>query len=98
MKSSIKSGSPANSLALLLKLSGHDVQAAYDGPSALIVAEAFHPQVVLLDIHMPKLNGIEAAERIRAQQPAVGLLLLSQYDDLEVLQLRRPNAQNHESQ
>jgi CheY-like chemotaxis protein/two-component sensor histidine kinase len=58
----------ANSLALLLKLSGHDVQAAYDGPSALLVAETFHPQLVLLDIGMPGMDGYEVARRLRKQQ------------------------------
>ena len=53
-----------------------------DGLAAVQQALDLLPQVVLLDIHMPKLNGIEAAERIRARQPGVGLLLLSQYDDL----------------
>jgi DNA-binding NarL/FixJ family response regulator len=53
-----------------------------DGLAAVQQTLVLLPQVVLLDIHMPKLNGIEAAERIRAQQPDVGLLLLSQYDDL----------------
>jgi DNA-binding NarL/FixJ family response regulator len=53
-----------------------------DGLAAVQQALDLLPQVVLLDIHMPGLNGIEAAERIRAQQPTIGLLLLSQYDDL----------------
>jgi DNA-binding NarL/FixJ family response regulator len=55
---------------------------AADGLSAVQQALDLLPQVILLDIHMPKLNGIEAAERIRSQQPKIGLLLLSQYDDL----------------
>jgi DNA-binding NarL/FixJ family response regulator len=53
-----------------------------DGLTAVQQALDRAPNIVLLDIHMPKLNGIEAAERIRAQKPGIGLLLLSQYDDL----------------
>ena len=55
----------ANSLAILLHLSGHDVRVALDGPSALETAGAFVPEVVLLDIGLPGLNGYEVAERIR---------------------------------
>lgn len=55
------------SLALFLKLSGHVVQTAYDGMEALAAAEAFRPEIVLLDIGMPKLNGYEVCQRIRAQ-------------------------------
>jgi DNA-binding NarL/FixJ family response regulator len=55
---------------------------AEDGLAAFQMALDLLPQVLLLDIHMPKLNGIEVAERIRAQRPEIGLLLLSQYDDL----------------
>jgi DNA-binding NarL/FixJ family response regulator len=58
------------------------VGAVSDGLAAVQQALDQVPDVVLLDIHMPKLNGIEAAERIRAEQPRIGLLLLSQYDDL----------------
>jgi PAS domain S-box-containing protein len=56
-----------DSLKLLLDLDGHDVHAAHDGEEAFEVAASVQPQVVLLDIGMPKLNGYEVARRIRAQ-------------------------------
>src|SRR4029079_7296521 len=58
----------ADSLAMLLRVDGNDTRAAYDGPEALEVAEVFHPEVVLLDIGLPKLNGYDVARYIR-QQP-----------------------------
>jgi CheY-like chemotaxis protein len=58
----------AESLALMLRLGGHDIQTAHDGLEAVQAAAAFRPDVVLLDIGMPKMNGYEAARHIR-QQP-----------------------------
>jgi PAS domain S-box-containing protein len=55
----------ADSLAMMLRLLGHDIRTAYDGLEAVQTAEAFHPDVVLLDIGLPKLNGYETARRIR---------------------------------
>ncbi len=55
----------AQSLALLLKLMGNEVRTAYDGEEAVRAAEEYRPEVILLDIGLPKLNGYEAARRIR---------------------------------
>jgi PAS domain S-box-containing protein len=55
----------AQSLAMLLKLMGNEVRTAYDGEEAVRVAEEYRPEVILLDIGLPKLNGYEAARRIR---------------------------------
>ena len=57
-----------DSLAMLLQLAGHAVCVAYDGEQAVTMADSFRPDVVLLDLGMPKLNGLEAGRRIR-QQP-----------------------------
>jgi len=57
-------------LALLVKESGHDVRTAYDGPTVLEAALDYRPNVVLLDIGLPGLNGLEVAKRLR-QQPAL---------------------------
>ena len=54
----------AESLALLLIRQGHEVRTAHDGAEAVGVARSFLPDIVLLDIAMPKLNGYEAARRI----------------------------------
>ena len=55
----------ATTLAMVLKFMGNDVHTVHDGLQAVEVGETFQPDVVLLDIGMPKLNGYEAARRIR---------------------------------
>lgn len=57
----------AESLALHLELGGHEMRIAYDGEQALAAAAAFRPDIVFLDIGMPRLNGYEVAQRIRAE-------------------------------
>ena len=57
----------ANSMSILLTLSGNETQVAFDGEEAVEAAAAFRPDIVLLDIGMPKLNGYDAARRIREQ-------------------------------
>jgi CheY-like chemotaxis protein len=57
----------AISLGMLLQLMGNEVHTAHDGLEAVQAAEVFRPDVVLLDIGLPKLNGYEAARRIREQ-------------------------------
>jgi CheY-like chemotaxis protein len=58
----------AESLALLLQFSGHETFLAHDGIEAVEAAERLRPDVILLDIGLPSLNGYEACRRIR-QQP-----------------------------
>ena len=55
----------ASSLALMLKLIGNETQTANDGLEALEIAEMYQPDVVLLDIGMPRMDGFETARRIR---------------------------------
>ena len=57
-------------LARLLRLSGHEVEVAYDGPTAVQAALAMRPDVVLLDIGLPGLTGYEVARQLR-QEPAL---------------------------
>jgi DNA-binding response OmpR family regulator len=56
----------ADSLALLLHLQGLDVHTVHDGPAALKAAQDFAPQVVVLDLGLPKLDGWEVARRLKA--------------------------------
>ncbi len=55
----------AQTLAMLLRLDGHDVRAVHDGAEALTIGDAFRPQLLLLDIGMPVLDGYEAARQVR---------------------------------
>jgi CheY-like chemotaxis protein len=57
----------ADSLAVLLRLSGHEVRVVYGGRDALSVAEDFQPDVAVLDIGMPDLTGYEVASALRRQ-------------------------------
>ena len=56
----------ADTMAMFLRLIGHDVQTAYDGEKALESARVMRPEVMLLDIGLPKLNGYEVAEAVRS--------------------------------
>jgi CheY-like chemotaxis protein len=56
----------ADTCAMLIELSGHEVRSAYTGASALEIAEAFRPQVILSDISLPDFDGYELARRVRA--------------------------------
>ena len=66
-----------DSLAMLLKIMGNEVGMAYDGEQAVEAAEAMRPDVVLLDIGMPKLDGYGACRRIREQPWGHGMFLVA---------------------
>jgi PAS domain S-box-containing protein len=65
----------ADTLALLLRLGGQEVEVAYDGPTGLARAREFQPAVILLDIGMPGMDGYEVARRLR-REPALGATVL----------------------
>jgi signal transduction histidine kinase len=67
----------AESLAALLELHGHEVQTVHDGQEAVEAAARLQPDVVLLDIGLPKLDGHQAARRIREQQGKRDMLLVA---------------------
>lgn len=56
----------ANTLAMLLKLSKHDVVTAYDGVAAVEEFQRSHPDIVFMDIGLPRMSGLDAAKAIRA--------------------------------
>ena len=55
----------ANSMAMLLRMGGHEVEVAHDGPSALDRVSAHAPDIVLLDIGLPGMSGYQVAEAMR---------------------------------
>jgi PAS domain S-box-containing protein len=67
----------AGSLAILLRHMGHDVHTVGDGVAAVELAETLRPDVIILDIGMPKLNGHDAGRRIRAQPWAARAVLIA---------------------
>ncbi|WP_186183892.1 chemotaxis protein CheB [Burkholderia gladioli] len=77
----------AESTSLLLTISGHTTRISRDGPSALQQIDDFRPEVVLLDIGLPNMDGYEIARRIRAMQGQVDtvLIALSGYGQAEDL-------------
>ena len=67
----------ADTLGALLEAWGHEVQTFYDGPSAIAAAAGFRPNVVLLDIGLPKMNGYEVAARLRQSDGDGSLVLVA---------------------
>ncbi len=65
------------SFSMLLKASGHDVRTAHDGPTAVQVALDYQPDVVLLDIGLPGLNGYQVAKRIRQDPNLKNVVLVA---------------------
>jgi PAS domain S-box-containing protein len=68
----------ADSLSLVLQAMGHEVQVAYDGEQALLAAEQFRPDVALVDLGMPNVDGYEVCRRIRARPWGHTVLLVAQ--------------------
>jgi len=67
----------AKSMAALLRLLGHEVQTANDGIEAISLAEQFEPDVILMDVGMPKLNGYDATQEIRKQPWGQKIVILA---------------------
>ena len=78
----------AKSLAILLRRKGHTVQVAHDGPTALALVPTFQPQVIVLDIGLPGMDGYEVATRLRNapelhETVLIALTGYGQQDDLQ---------------
>jgi PAS domain S-box-containing protein len=67
----------AESLALLLRLAGHEVCVAYDGAEALAAVNGFEPEAAVLDIGLPGMSGLQLAARLKARCPEQKLLLIA---------------------
>ena len=73
----------AESLAALLRLDGHQTATAFNGYEALTTAESLRPQVILLDIGLPGMNGYEVARRLREVDSRARLVALTGYGQPE---------------
>ncbi len=67
----------AETLMTLLEMEGYEVRIAHEGATALQVADEFRPDVVLLDIGLPGMNGFEVAHRLRSQDSTCDALLIA---------------------
>lgn len=67
----------AESLQMLLQLAGHEVKVAYDGRQAIESFALHRPDIVFLDIGLPRISGYEVARTIRAQAPKHNTLLVA---------------------
>jgi CheY-like chemotaxis protein len=67
----------SQSTAMLLRMMGHDLAIAHDGIQGMECARAFRPDVILLDIGLPQLNGYETARRIREQPWGKDIFLIA---------------------
>lgn len=67
----------ADSLSMLFKLSGHDVFVAHTGAQALVAADQYRPDVALIDIGMPEMDGYEVARRIREEAWGAQIMLIA---------------------
>ena len=67
----------ARTLARLLKLLGHEARTAHDGGEAVEAAEEYRPELMLLDIGLPVMNGYEVARAIRGEPGARGVTIVA---------------------
>jgi len=67
----------ADTLAALLRVNGHEVETAYSGASAIQVAALFEPEILICDVVMPAMNGVETASHIRSLLPSCKVLLIT---------------------
>ena len=71
----------ADSFCMLMKAMGHEVRAAYNGPSGIAVAQEFDPDAVMLDIGMPGMSGYEVARALRADAAGHVLVAVTGWGD-----------------
>ncbi len=85
----------ANTLAIILNQAGFDARAVYSGEKAVEAAESFQPNMLISDVIMTGITGIEAAIEVRAKLPSCKILLFSGQAATADL-LEKARAQGHE--
>ena len=73
-------------MSIILKEAGHNIDAAKDGVEALAKAKAVKFDVILLDINMPKMNGIQAQNEMKKYQPNARFIMVTGCVDGEMIQ------------
>lgn len=71
----------ADTLAMILRQAGYEASATYSGESAIFVAQTTAPALIISDIQMPGIDGIEAALKIRTMLPRCRFILFSGYPE-----------------
>jgi CheY-like chemotaxis protein/two-component sensor histidine kinase len=87
-------GDAASMLAQVLRHQGHETRVAHSGPAALTAAAEFKPDVVLLDLGLPEMDGYEVAKRLRAGDATLLLIAVTGYQNDEA-QLREAGFDRH---
>jgi two-component system, OmpR family, response regulator len=64
-------------MSMLLETLGHEVRTMHDGPSALAMVDEFAPDVVILDIGLPGMNGFEIARELRTREVTRDVLMIA---------------------
>ena len=73
-----------SALKEFLEMKGYTVQAAHNGPTALETVAQWQPQIVLLDIIMPGMSGIEVLQQLRSDHPETGVIMITAVTDEEL--------------
>ena len=73
----------ADSLAALLEIDGHQVKAVYTAEAGLEEVDPLKPDLILLDIGLPRISGYEVVQRIKAAHPLISVVALSGYGSSE---------------
>lgn len=74
----------ADMMAAVLSIEGHQAEAAYDGGQALLADARFRPDVVLIDLSLPDMDGCQLAASLGREAPPPVLIAISGHDALEV--------------
>src|SRR3954454_21284277 len=75
----------ASSVAARLRAEGFAVDVVYDGPAAVAAAAALRPDLVVLDVMLPGLDGLDVCRRIQAHRPVPVLMLTARGDETDLL-------------
>ena len=67
-----------------IQMKGYEAEISVDGPSAIKKIETFKPHLVLLDVHMPMMDGLEVLERISSQNRNIGIIMVTALRDDEI--------------